>query len=111
MNATPPGPNPPQPQRRRRDRASRYQRAMERREAQARADQRFYRVVFGLISFCVLIVLAIAALASNGAFRGQDAGGGAPRPASAMTFGTVEAVGLLVVAVIGVFMWRRISRR
>ena len=109
MNDIPPDPRA-EPARRRK-RVSRYQRAMERREAQARADQRFYRVVFGLVSFCVLVVLAVAALASNGAFSAGGAASGEARPVPSLQFGAVEAVGLVVVALIGLVMWRRINRR
>ena len=97
---------------RRRNRPSRYVRAQERREAQARADQRFYRAIFGVISLCVLVVLAAAAMMSSGAFSADDGGGGTvPMRATFAGLSLIEWAGLLVVAVIGVFMWRRIIRK
>ena len=105
-------PDPHEPQRRR-SRQSRYLRAVERREAQARADQRFYRVIFGLISACVLVVLAVAAVFYSGALGegGDSAIGDAPAQTAFLGLTALEWGGLAVVAVIGVFMWRRISRR
>lgn len=105
-------PDPTGQTQRRRTRQSRYLRAMERREAQERADKRFYRVIFGLISACVLVVLAAAAMFTSGVLGG-DGGQGADVPTRA-TFAGLSALewgGLVVVAVIGVFMWRRITRR
>ena len=97
----------------RRKRASRYVRAQERRDAQKRADQRFYNVIFGLVSVCVLVVLGLAAIASNGAFQGGE-GRVDTADVSRETFiglSVTEWIGLVLVAVIGLFMWRRISSR
>ncbi len=98
---------------RRRNRPSRYIRAQERRDAQKRADQRFYNVIFSLVGVCVLVVLGLAALASNGALQGETSSSEAPDVARQTFIGLtlIEWVGLLVVAIIGIFMWRRLTRR
>jgi hypothetical protein len=103
----------PAPDGHRRKRASRYVRAQERRDAQKRADQRFYNVIFGLVSLCVLVVLGLAALAMRGEFQGGTDSVDTPDVSRETFIGlsVTEWVGLVVVAVIGLFMWRRISRR
>ena len=96
----------------RRNRASRYVRAQERRDAQKRADQRFYNAIFGVASVGVMIVLLLAALASNGAFNaGEGRGIDAPVRSTFIGLTLIEWIGLGIVGVIGVFMWLRIRKR
>lgn len=104
-----PRPKPPQ---RSRNRVSRYQRSIERRDAQRRADQRFYNGIFSVIGACVLVVLGLAMIASSG--NAPSVGGAGVEELVRTTFlglTLIEWAGLLIVAVIGIFMWRRITKR
>ena len=95
----------------RRRRPSRYLRAQERRDAQKAADQKFYRVIFGLASFGVMIVLAVIALAYS---MGSGVGGSDfEMPARETVFGltVLEWIAMVVIAVAAFFMWRRINKR
>ncbi|MEL6687005.1 MAG: hypothetical protein AAFP97_05235 [Pseudomonadota bacterium] len=98
-----------------RNRVSRYQRIQQRREAQRRADQRFYNGIFGVIGACVLVVLGLAMIASSGEAPQLSANsGGNPESLTQQTFlglTGLEIVGLIVVLIIGVFMWRRITKK
>jgi hypothetical protein len=93
-----------------RNRISRYQRSQERRMAQKKADQRFYNAIFGIIGACVLVVLGLAMVASSG--NAPQVGGGESLSKDVFLGLTVlELGGLAIVAVIAVFMWRRITKR
>ena len=103
----------PQDMPRRKPRQSRYVRAQERRDAQKRADQRFYNAIFGVITLCVLIVIGLAALATSGSLT-ADSGSEATDTLVRQTFLGLTAIewgGLAVVAIIALFMWRRITRK
>ncbi|MEM7729902.1 MAG: hypothetical protein AAF311_11610 [Pseudomonadota bacterium] len=93
-----------------RNRVSRYQRAQERRAAQRRADQRFYNGIFGVIGACVLVVLGLAMIASSGQAPAIGGGESLTR-ATFLGLTVLELGGLVVVAVIGIIMWRRIRRK
>ena len=101
--------NEPKP--RNRNRISRYQRAQERREAQKRADQRFYNSIFGVIGACVLVVLGLAMIASSGNAPEIGGAGQSLSEETALRLTGIEIIGLIIVAIIGFFMWRRIKRR
>lgn len=100
-----------EPKSRNRNRVSRYHRAQERRDAQKRADQRFYNAIFGVIGACILVVLGLALIASTG--NAPEIGGASGALTQETTLGLtgIEIIGLLIVAIIGFFMWRRIKRR
>lgn len=100
----------PKPDHRPRNRISRYQRSHERRIAQQKADQRFYNAIFGVIGACVLVVLGLAMIASSG--NAPQVGGGETLFRD-IFFGltVLELGGLAIVAVIAIFMWRRITKR
>ncbi len=88
-------------------------RAQERRDAQRRADQRFYNAIFSVIGACVMVVLGLAMF---GTLQGDGSGEtSADQPEVVFsTFLGLTAIqwgGLAVVAVIAIFMWRRISKR
>lgn len=95
-----------------RARPSRYLRAQQRREAQRRADQRFYNGIFGIIGACVLVVLGLAMIASSGQTPQISTG---PNDALMKTtflgLTGLEWGGLLLVVLVGLFMWRRIKRK
>ncbi|MGB6231423.1 MAG: hypothetical protein WBF53_15015 [Litorimonas sp.] len=96
---------------RNRNRVSRYTRAQERREAQRRADQRFYNSIFGVIGACVLVVLGLAMIGSSGMTPDIGGVGGELTRTTFLGLTGLQIGGLVVVAIIGVFMWRRIKRR
>lgn len=100
----------PKPKSRSRQRGTRYQRAQDRRIAQKKADQRFYNAIFGIIGACVLVVLGLAMIASSG--NSPQIGGGESLSRD-LFFGltVLEAGGLVLVAIIAFFMWRRITKR
>lgn len=100
----------PKPKSRSRQRGTRYQRAQDRRIAQKKADQRFYNAIFGIIGACVLVVLSLAMIASSG--NSPQIGGGESLSRD-LFFGltVLEAGGLVLVAIIAFFMWRRITKR
>lgn len=104
-------PESPIPSEPRKRRASRYQRAQERREAQRRADQRFYNGIFGVIGACVLVVLGLAMIASSG--RAPQVSSEAEKLTQTTFLGLtgLEIAGLIIVGIIGLFMWRRITKR
>lgn len=93
---------------------SRYQRIQERRAEQRKADQKFYNTIFTVVGVCVLVVLGLAMLASSSDF---EAGGTNQTPAQILELTrflgltALEWGGLIVVGIIGIFMWRRISKR
>jgi hypothetical protein len=96
-----------------RNRPSRYQRAQERRDAQRRADRRFYNAIFGVIGACVLVVLGLAMIASSGNAPSVS-GGGSGEVLTRTTFlgmTALELGGLVLVAIIAAFMWRRFGRK
>ena len=99
------------PTQRNRNRTSRYQRAQQRREAQKRADQRFYNGIFGVIGACVLVVLGLAMIASSGEAPqlGSDPDSFMQQTFLGLT--GLEIAGLIVVLIIAVLMWRRITRK
>lgn len=100
-----------EPKPRSRNRVSRYQRAQQRREAQRRADQRFYNGIFAVIGACVLVVLGLAMIASSG---NAPEIGSTTRDLNQTTFlglTGLEIGGMVLIAIIGFFMWRRIKRR
>lgn len=98
------------PNNRSRPRGTRYQRAQERRIAQKKADQRFYNAIFGIIGACVLVVLGLAMIASSG--NSPQIGGGETLSRDVFLGLTVlEIGGLIIVAIIAFFMWRRITKR
>lgn len=100
----------PKSRSRSRNRVSRYQRAQDRRIAQKKADQRFYNAIFGVTGACVLVVLGLAMIASSG--NAPQVGGGETLSREVFLGLTVlEMGGLGVVAVIAIFMWRRITKR
>ncbi|MGJ8559670.1 MAG: hypothetical protein ACSHX3_05500 [Litorimonas sp.] len=100
----------PKPKSRSRHRGSRYQRAQDRRIAQKKADQRFYNSIFGIIGACVLVVLGLAMIASSG--NAPQVGGGETLSQNVFLGLTVlEIGGLVIVAIIAFFMWRRITKR
>jgi len=100
----------PTPKPRSRNRGNRYQRAQERRIAQKKADQRFYNGIFGIISACVLVVLGLAMIASSGNVP-QIGGGEAISQNTFLGLTLLEIGGLVIVAIIGFVMWRRITKR
>lgn len=77
---------------------------------QKKADQRFYNAIFGVIGACVLVVLGLAMIASSG--NAPQVGGGETLSRD-IFFGLtiLELGGLVLVAVIAFFMWRRITKR
>lgn len=93
------------------NRASRYQRAQERREAQRRADQRFYNGIFGVIGACVLVVLGLAMVASSGEAPQVASNPDSVMQQTFMGLTGLEIAGLILVVVIGLFMWRRITKK
>ncbi|WP_371398523.1 hypothetical protein AB6B39_09085 [Algimonas porphyrae] len=95
----------------RKRRTSRYQRAQDRRKSQRRADQRFYNSIFGVIGACVLVVLGLAMIASSG--NAPTISGNAENltQRTFLRLTGLEIGGLIVVGIIGVFMWRRIKKR
>lgn len=97
-------------QKRPRHRGNRYQRAQERRMAQKKADQRFYNSIFSIIGVCVLVVLGLAMLATSGDAP-QISGGEALTRDTFLGLTMLELGGLVVVTIIGVIMWRRITKR
>lgn len=98
------------PKSRSRTRVSRYQRAQERRQAQKRADQRFYNAIFGVIGACVLVVLGLAMIASSGNAPTVQ-GAETLTQTTFMGLTMLELGGLFLVLVIALFMWRRITKR
>lgn len=98
------------PKTRARHRGSRYQRAQERRLAQKKADQRFYNGIFGVIGACILVVLGLAMIASSGNAPQIDGGESLVRE-TFLGLTLLEIGGLVLVAIIGFFMWRRITKR
>ncbi|RKQ71304.1 hypothetical protein DES40_0617 [Litorimonas taeanensis] len=50
------------------NRVSRYQRAQERRAAQAKSDQKFYAGIFSLIGVTALFAILLGAISINGVF-------------------------------------------
>ena len=109
MSELPSEQNIPRSQRRQ----SRYIRAQERRDAQRRADQRFYNAIFGVIGACVMVVLGLAMF---GTIQGDGSGeAAADRPevvvSTFLGLTGLQWAGMAVVAVIAFFMWRRISKR
>lgn len=106
MNDTP---KPSRPQRK----LSRYQKAQERRDAQRRADQRFYNGIFGIIGACVLVVLGLAMIASSGnspVLETNDSADALVRD-TFLGMTALEWGGLAIVAVIGLIMWRRFRKK
>lgn len=93
-----------------RNRVSRYQRAQERRFAQKKADQNFYNAIFGVIGACILVVLGLAMISISG--NAPQVGGGEILSREVfLGLSVLEIGGLGVVAVIAIFMWRRITKR
>ena len=99
------------PSPRQRTRPSRYQRAQERREAQRRADQRFYNGIFGVIGACVLVVLGLAMIASSGEAPVVGAGSEGLVQETFLGLTALEIGGLVVVLILGILMWRRITKK
>ena len=109
MSERPTDPSAPRALRRK----SRYIRAQERREAQIRADQRFYRLIFGVITACALVVLGLAAI---GTMPGGPVTGGSGEAAEIVRarflgLSAIEWGALLIAAIAALFMWRRLSRK
>ncbi|WP_409433855.1 hypothetical protein ACJ3XI_04935 [Litorimonas sp. RW-G-Af-16] len=113
MNETPETPAPSaEDGSRRMRRSSRYNRVQERRAAQKAADNRFYKVIFGLITLMVLVTLLLAAIAMNGSGGGVDLSGLAGWTSPWLgPLSKMEAVGLIIVGIIAILMYRRIRQK
>lgn len=100
---------PKSPQRRA-ARQSRYVKAQIRRDAQKQSDARFYKGMFSLMGVIVMVALVVAALAMNGG--NVDVSGMSSWTTPWLgPLTKLEAAGLLIVAVIGAIMYRRMSKR
>ena len=91
-------------------RAKRYQRAQERKAAQARADNRLYGAMFALMSIVALLAILIGAVMVNGG--SVDASGMANMAAPWLgPFSQLEVIGLVFVALIAGITYLRMRKR
>ena len=91
-------------------RATRYQRAQERKAAQSRADNRLYGAMFGLMSIVALLAILIGAVMVNGA--SIDASGMANMAAPWLgPVSQLEVIGLVFVALIAAIAYLRMRKR
>ncbi len=91
-------------------RATRYQRAQERKAVQSRADNRLYGAMFGLMSVVALIAILIGVVVVNGA--SVDTSGMANIAAPWLgPFSQLELIGLVFVALIAAITYLRMRKR
>lgn len=101
-------PNFDQPRQRR---ASRYQKAQMRRQAQARGDQRFYAGIFAIAGFTALLAILLGAIAINGAPIGGGEGMADWVNPWLGPFSKMELAGLGFVALISLSVYLRMRKR
>lgn len=97
------------PKLRKERRPSRYAAAQERRNAAKARDNRFYAAIFSLVTVVVLFALVIAAVMVNGASIDTRGLGDVAAP-WVLGLSKLEVGGLGIVALIGVGMWRKITK-
>lgn len=91
-------------------RVSRYQKAQARRAEAKASDNRFYASMFGLMGLVVMVALLIAALATSGGQVDVSGMEGWTSPWLG-PFSKLELIGLVIIAVIAFFMYRRITKK
>ena len=91
-------------------RASRYQKAQDRRAQQSRADNRFYGAMFSLMGTLALLVVLVGAVMLNGGNVDVSGMGDLAQPWLG-PLSKLEAIGIGFVGLIALAVWLRMRKR